>query len=53
VSEPATRQPIALRVLAAWPALTPLVAFVIAETVQLVQHGADGFPRATFSCRCS
>jgi hypothetical protein len=47
VSEAATRQPTALRVLAAWPALTPLVAFVIAETVQLVQHGADGFHRAT------
>jgi hypothetical protein len=45
--EVATRQPISLRVLAAWPALTPLVAFVIAETVQLVQHGADGFHRAT------
>jgi hypothetical protein len=41
------RQPVGLRVLAAWPALTPLVAFVIAEIVQLVQHGTDGFHRAT------
>jgi uncharacterized protein DUF6790 len=41
------RQPIALRVLAAWPALTPVVAFAIAEVVQLVQHGVTGFHRAT------
>jgi hypothetical protein len=41
------RQPIPLRVLAAWPALTPVVAFAIAEIVQLVQHGTDGFHRAT------
>ena len=47
MSEPATRQSIALRVLAAWPALSPLVAFVIAEGVQLVQQGADGFHLAT------
>jgi hypothetical protein len=41
------RQPIPLRALAAWPALTPVVAFAIAEIVQLVQHGTDGFHRAT------
>jgi hypothetical protein len=34
-------------VLAAWSALTPVVAFAIAEIVQLVQHGTDGFHRAT------
>lgn len=41
------RQPIALRVLAAWPALTPVVAFAVAEIVQLVAHGVTGFHRAT------
>jgi hypothetical protein len=44
---PAGRQPIAIRVLAAWPALTPVVAFTIAEVVQLVEHGVSGFHRAT------
>jgi hypothetical protein len=43
----AGRQSIAIRVLAAWPALTPVVAFAIAEVVQLVQHGVSGFHRAT------
>jgi len=47
VNQAATRQPIALRVLAAWPALTPFVMFAIAEIVQLVQHGVTGFHRAT------
>jgi uncharacterized protein DUF6790 len=34
-------------VLAAWPALTPVVAFAIAEVVQLIEHGVTGFHRAT------
>jgi hypothetical protein len=41
------RQPIALRVLAAWPVLTPVVAFLVAEIVQVVEHGVTGFHRAT------
>ncbi len=41
------RQSIPLRVLAAWPALTPVVMFAIAELVQLIQHGVSGFHRAT------
>jgi hypothetical protein len=40
-------QPIAPRVLAAWPAVTPVVAFAIAEFIQLIQHGVTGFHRAT------
>jgi hypothetical protein len=35
------------RVLAAWPALTPVVLYAIAELVQLIQHGVSGFHRAT------
>src|SRR6266542_3298786 len=46
-SSAASRQPAALRVLSAWPVLAPVVGFGIAETAQLVQHGADGFHRAT------
>jgi hypothetical protein len=42
-----SRQPIALRVLAAWPVLAPVVAFAIAELIQLIQHGVTGFHRAT------
>jgi hypothetical protein len=41
------RPPISLRVLAAWPALAPVVAFAIAEVVQLARHGTAGFHRAT------
>jgi hypothetical protein len=47
VTSAAAPQPIPLRVLAAWPALTPVVAFAIAETVQLIEHGGSGFHRAT------
>ncbi len=43
----ATRQPVAVRVLAAWPVLAPVVGFGIAEIVQLAQHGTSGFHRAT------
>jgi hypothetical protein len=43
----ARAQPIALQVLAAWPVLTPVVGFAIAEIAQLVQHGPTGFHRAT------
>jgi hypothetical protein len=42
-----SKQPIFLRVLAAWPALAPVVAFAAAEIVQLIQHGSTGFHRAT------
>jgi hypothetical protein len=42
----ARKTPAALRVLAAWPVLTPVVAFVIAQAVQLAQHGTTGFHRA-------
>jgi hypothetical protein len=41
------RQPMALRVLAEWPAITPVVAFAVAEAVQLARHGTTGFHRAT------
>ena len=40
-------QPVALQALAAWPVLTPVVGFAIAEIVQLVQHGTTGLHRAT------
>jgi Family of unknown function (DUF6790) len=43
----AKRQPAALRVLAEWPVLTPVVGFGVAEVVQLAQHGTSGFHRAT------
>ena len=33
--------------LAAWPVLAPVVAFAIAELIQLIQHGVTGFHRAT------
>ena len=41
------RQSAAVRVLAAWPVLTPVVAFLIAEAVQVGMHGTTGFHRAT------
>ena len=44
---PGNRQPIATRLIAAWPVLTPVVAFAIAEIIQLVEHGVTGFHRAT------
>jgi hypothetical protein len=40
-------QPVALQALAAWPVLTPVVGFAIAEIVQLIQHGTTGLHRAT------
>src|SRR6266540_5452037 len=46
-SSAASRQPVAVRVLAAWPVLAPVVGFGIAEIVQLAQHGTSGFHRAT------
>ena len=47
VIEAPRRQSNPRRVLAAWPELTPVVMFVVAELVQLVQHGISGFHRAT------
>jgi hypothetical protein len=47
VSDAPRRQSFPLRVLAAWPVLTPVVMFAIAELIQLIQHGVSGFHRAT------